>query len=239
MTCQYSTWPNLSALLTFQKKYSGAWALITVFQILNKIIFGSWNQKTFSNRREGFYLLNRDLELFNTLWCKIQCWILIWKCKTCEEICAFLLLTLLCTLSSFFFFYPCFILLSITAFCPLHMIFFPINKCYCFVFPFFSQYSSYCSTQPNLWEPFLLILIIMGCNISFMSLLAGAHRYVLSLSTFLSNSSFFVCVHIHHQEILLALYWKLLYYSHPSFKILSFYPIVSIGKFFIIMRMNY
>lgn len=108
MTCQYSTWPNLSALLTFQKKYSGAWALITVFQILNKIIFGSWNQKTFSNRREGFYLLNRDLELFNTLWCKIQCWILIWKCKTCEEICAFLLLTLLCTLSSFFFFLPMF-----------------------------------------------------------------------------------------------------------------------------------
>lgn len=139
-----------------------------------------------------------------------------------------------------FFFNPCFILLSITAFCPLHMIiFFPINKCYCFVFPFFSQYSSYCSTQPNLWEPFLLILIIMGCDISFMSLLAGAHRFVLSLSKFLSNSSFFVCVHIHHQEVLLALYWKLLYYSHPSFKILSFYPIVSIGKFFIIMRMNY
>lgn len=115
MTCQYSTWPNLSALLTFQKKYSGAWALITVFQILNKIIFGSWNQKTFSNRREGFYLLNRDLELFNTLWCKIQCWILIWKCKTCEEICAFLLLTLLCTLSSFFF------LTHVSSYCQLQL----------------------------------------------------------------------------------------------------------------------
>lgn len=113
-----------------------------------------------------------------------------------NDIYAFLLLILLCILFSFFLrmFHPA---LNSSFLSHSYDNVLPFNKCYCFVFLFFSQFSSYCSILPNLWELnfsywFLLLWIVTPP----MSLLAGPHRFVLPLSTFPSSSFIFLCMYI-------------------------------------------
>lgn len=151
---------------------------------------------------------------------------------------AFLLLTLLCILLSFLLpiFHPT---LNSSFLFHSYDNFFPFSKCCCFVFPSFSQFSSYCSILPSLWElNFSYWFLLSWVAVSPMSLLSWPHRFVLLLSTFPSNSSIFVWVYIYiiRKSCLHCLENLLL---QPSILLNSF--LLSYYKHWeiIFMRMNY
>lgn len=137
------------------------------------------------------------------MWFKIQFWILAWKCQTWKES-TFMVSYYLCFYASFPpFLYPCFILLSLSVFCPFHMIIcFLLISYTCFYFlPF-----------PN----FLLVvaLYLPSRNLNFLiASFVGALQCLLHATSSWSSVFCFlsvlflqlplICVHILHQEVLL------------------------------------